>query len=388
MVRSPLRTPVVRRGTTSWEDYELDERLVRFARVLVNYSLSVEPGQSVALRATPVAAPLLLAVVHEVVRAGGYPVPMLSLPGADEILLKYGNDQQLSWISPVQRFGVEGADVTISILSETNTRALSGVDPSRQQLAQAARRDLTQTMMQRSANGELEWCVTLYPTDAYAQDADMSLADYTEFVYSACHLDDDDPVSHWRAVSAEQARMIAWLSSKQEIHVVGADTDVRVGVAGRGWMNADGKRNLPDGEIFTGPVETAVDGVVRFSFPSQVQGREVEDIRLWFEAGQVVKATAAKNQDYLERMLEIDEGARRLGEFAIGTNYGITAFSKNILFDEKIGGTMHMALGAGYPETGSRNESAIHWDMICDLRQGSTITADGELFAQDGTIIV
>ena len=365
----------------------MDERLTRFARVIVNYSLAVQPGQSVALRATPVAAPILLALVSEIVDAGGHPVPMLSLPGADEILLKHGNDEQLSWISPVQRFGVEGADATISILSETNTRALSGVDPARQQLAQAARRELMQAMMQRSAQGELEWCVTLYPTDAYAQDADMSLADYTDFVYRACHLD-DDPVAHWRSVSAEQARMVAWLSDKRELHVVGQDTDLKVGVAGRSWMNADGKRNFPDGEIFTGPIETSVDGVVRFSFPSQVQGREVEDIRLRFEGGKVVEATASKNQDYLERMLEIDDGARRIGEFAIGTNYGITSFTKNILFDEKIGGTMHMALGAGYPETGSRNESAIHWDMICDLRQGSTITADGELFAQDGKIVV
>jgi aminopeptidase len=159
-------------------------------------------------------------------------------------------------------------------------------------------------------------------------------------------------------------------------------------VAGRSWMNADGRRNMPDGEIFTGPQEDAVNGVVRFSFPSQVQGREVEDIRLRFEGGRVVEATAAKNQDYLKRMLELDEGARRLGEFAIGTNYGITQFTKNILFDEKIGGTMHMAIGAGYPETGSRNESAIHWDMICDLRQGSTITADGQLFAKDGRIVI
>ena len=366
----------------------MDERLTKLAGVLVNYSLAVRPGQSVALRATPVAAPLLLALVREIVDAGGHPVPMLSLPGADEILLKHGNDEQLSWISPVQRFGVEGADATISILSETNTRALSGVDPARQQLAQAARRELMQAMMQRSAQGELEWCVALYPTDAYAQDADMSLADYTDFVYRACRLDDDDPVAHWRSVSIEQARMIEWLSSKQELHVVGPDTDLKVGIAGRSWMNADGKRNFPDGEIFTGPIETSVDGVVRFSFPSQVQGREVEDIRLRFKGGQVVEASAAKHQDYLERMLDVDEGACRIGEFAIGTNYGITSFSKNILFDEKIGGTMHMALGAGYPETGSRNESAIHWDMICDLREGSTITADGELFAKDGKIVV
>lgn len=366
----------------------MDERLERLARVLVRYSLAVQEGQSVALRGTSLAAPLMLAVCREVVAVGGQPVPLLSLPGAEEILLKHGSDAQLGWISPVQRFMVEGADAMLSILSDTNTRSLSGVDPSRQQLAQAGRRELTKVMMERSARGELNWCVTLFPTDAYAQDADMSLADYAEFVASACHLDDEDPVAYWRSVSSEQERLVNWLAGKRELHVVGPDTDLRVGVAGRSWMNADGRCNLPDGEIFTGPNEDAVDGVVRFSFPSQVQGREVEDIRLRFERGRVVEASAGKNQEYLERMLDIDEGARRLGEFAIGTNYGITTFTKNILFDEKIGGTLHMAVGAGYPESGSRNESAIHWDMICDLRQGSTITVDGELFARDGQIVV
>lgn len=366
----------------------MDERLTRFAQVLVNYSLMVEAGQSVALRGSPLAAPLLLEACRAVVEAGGYPVPMLTLPGADEVLLKQGSDDQLSWISPVQRFGVERADAVLTILSDSNTRALSGVDPARQQVAQSARRELTKAMMERAAAGELNWCVALFPTDAYAQDADMSLADYTEFVYAACHLDDADPAAYWRGISTEQARLVNWLADKRELHVLGPDTDLRVGVAGRAWMNADGRRNLPDGEIFTGPREDAVDGVVRFTFPSQVQGREVEDIRLRFEGGRVVEATAGKNQEYLERMLEIDDGARRLGEFAIGTNYGITTFTKNILFDEKIGGTMHMAVGAGYPETGSRNESAIHWDMICDLRQGSTIMADGELFAKDGQIVV
>lgn len=366
----------------------MDERLTRYAQVLVNYSLKVEAGQSVALRGSPLAAPLLLEVCRAVVESGGYPVPMLTLPRADEVLLKQGSDDQLSWISPVQRFGVEGADAVLTILSDSNTRALSGVDPARQQVAQSARRELTKAMMTRAAAGELNWCLALFPTDAYAQDADMSLADYTEFVYAACHLDDPDPVAYWRGISTEQARLVNWLAGKRELHVLGPDTDLKVGVAGRAWMNADGRRNLPDGEIFTGPQEDAVDGVVRFSFPSQVQGREVEDIRLRFEGGRVVEATAGKNQDYLDRMVEIDEGARRLGEFAIGTNYGISNFTKNILFDEKIGGTMHMAIGAGYPETGSRNESAIHWDMICDLRRGSTITADGELFAKDGQIVV
>ncbi len=366
----------------------MDPRIERLARLLVEYSVDVQPDQLVAIHGSAVASPLLLEIYRQVVRAGGHPVPVLNLPGADEILLKEGSDAQLQMITPFQRSAIEDVDVSIRIMSDENTRTLSSVDPQRQQVAQISRRDLMKTMLHRSASGDLEWVITLFPTNAYAQDADMSLADYTEFVYQAGHLNEEDPVSYWKSVSTELDRLIEWLSTKEHIHLTGPDTDLMLSVAGRTWIKADGKRNFPDGEIFTGPVETYVDGHVRFTFPSQVQGREVEDIRLWFEEGKVVKATAEKNQEYLDRMLDADEGARRLGEFAFGTNFGITQFTKNILFDEKIGGTVHMAIGAGYPESGSKNESAVHWDMICDLREGGQATADGEVFMKDGKIVV
>lgn len=366
----------------------MDPRIDRLARVLVEYSLQIRPEQLVALQGRPDAHPLLLAVYRRIIDAGANPVSIVSLPGADEIMYRYGNAQQLQRITPVQRFVAEGADAMLSVLGETNTRALSGVDPEKQRIAQVARQELTRTIMERSAAGTLDWCVTLFPTNAYAQDADMSLTDYTEFVFAAGHIDDPDPVAYWRGVSADHAQKIDWLKGKREIVIRGPETDLRVSVAGRTWINADGRRNFPDGEIFTAPVEDSVDGTVRFSYPSTVQGREVEDIRLWFEGGKVVKATAAKNQAYLEQMLDADEGARRLGEFAFGTNFGINRFTKNILFDEKIGGTVHMAIGAGYPESGSQNQSAVHWDMICDLRDGGEVQVDGELFMKDGKYVV
>jgi aminopeptidase len=201
-------------------------------------------------------------------------------------------------------------------------------------------------------------------------------------------VDEGDPIARWKTVKEKQQKQIDWLDGKSEVHLTGPDTDLRVGIAGRSWVNCYGDRNMPDGEVFTGPEETKVNGTVRFSFPAVLQGREVNDVRLWFENGEVVKWTAAKNEDFLTQMLNADEGARRLGEFAFGCNYGIQRFTKNILFDEKIGGTVHMAVGASYPESGGKNESAVHTDLVCDLRKGGRIEVDGELLQENGVFKV
>ena len=212
----------------------------------------------------------------------------------------------------------------------------------------------------------------------------MSTDEFARFLESACLLDRPDPVASWKDLSGRQARMIDWLQQRREIHLTAPGTDLRLSVAGRTWINSDGKRNFPSGEVFTGPVEDSAEGHVRFSYPVVTDGREITDIRLRFASGLVVDASASKNEEYLIQSLDIDPGARRLGEFAFGTNSGIARFTKNILLDEKIGGTIHMALGAGYPETGSSNTSAVHWDMICDLRQGGAASADGETILRDG----
>ncbi|MEZ4524125.1 MAG: aminopeptidase [Thermomicrobiales bacterium] len=368
----------------------MDPRIERLADVLVNYSLEAQPEQLVAVQGSPLASPLVLAVHERLLRAGSFPMPVVSLPGVDELALKYGNDDQLRYITPVQRAVIEQAGASLSIISEPNTRRLSGVDPARQRLAGEARRELLQRMMERSASGELDWCITLFPTEAHAQDADMSISDFSDFVFRACHVDDpdEDPVAYWREMSAEHERLIEWLSDKRQVEITGPDTDLRLSVEGRTWMNADGRKNFPDGEIFTAPIEDSIDGTIRYSFPAITGGREVEDVRLWFEKGKVVRATAGRNEDFLLQMLESDEGARYVGEFAFGTNFGIDRFTKNILFDEKIGGTIHIALGAGYPETGSKNQSAVHWDMICDLREGGRVTVDGEPFLVNGKYVI
>jgi aminopeptidase len=365
-----------------------DPRIEKWARALVGYSVEVQAGQTVAILGQTAAAPLLRAISKEVVRKGAFPVLVPAIEGVNTDLLLEGSDAQLQFISPIERFLRTETDVAINVLSETNTKRMSAVDPKRQSLYTAARRPLFETYMERAADGRLDWTLTLFPTDAYAQDADMDTEAYTDFVLSACKLDRDDPVAAWLELKDEQQRLIDWLDGRKEVKLTGPDIDLTLSIEGRTWINSDGKRNFPSGEIFTGPVEDSVNGTIRFSFPVVTAGRQIEDIRLRFENGKVVEASAARNEDYLIQQLDTDEGARYLGEFAFGTNFDITKFTKNILFDEKIGGTVHMAVGLGYPETGSRNKSAIHWDMIADLRQGGVATVDGEPFLQDGKFIV
>jgi aminopeptidase len=365
-----------------------DPRMEKWATVLVEFSVQVKPGQTVAILGGVAAEPLLRAIYRAVLRAGGFPTLLVTLPGVQADYFGLASDEQLTTVSPVERFTRETADVTISVMAENNTRSLSGVDPTRQQLHQKARAGLMKSFMERSAAGRLDWTLTLYPTDAFAQDAGMATDEFADFVQRACKLDLDDPVAAWREQGARQQRLIDWLAGKSEIRMTGPDTDLRVGIAGRTWVNDEGAKNFPGGEIFTGPVEDSAEGHVRFSFPVVTAGREIEDIRLRFEAGKVFDATAARNEEYLIRTLDTDPGARRLGEFAFGTNFGIDRFIRNLLFDEKIGGTVHMAVGAGYPETGSVNQSAVHWDMICDLRQGGQVVVDGEVFLDSGTYVV
>lgn len=373
-----------------------DPRVEKLARVITEYSVGIKPGDRVFITASPVAQPLTLAIIEQVIKRGGYPHITAGsgynhldlVPGATELMLKYGSDEQLQYVNPFELMAVKDFDVRIAIKADTNTKSLSNVDPKRIAMATAARRVLTETMMQRSATGELRWCVTLFPTEANAQDAEMSLREYEDFVYGAGLLNDPDPVASWRVMAARQQTYIDWLKGKKRIHVKGPNADLEVGVDQRIFINSEGKRNFPDGEIFTGPEETVTEGWVKFTYPAIYQSREVDGVELEFKAGRVVKATATKGADFLLSVLDTDAGSRTLGEFAIGTNHAIKQFTRNILFDEKLGGTIHMALGAAYPDTGGLNRSAVHWDMICDTRDGTEITADGEVFYRNGEFLI
>ena len=365
-----------------------DPRFDKMAQVIVRYSVDVQPGQTVYVWSQGFdARPLQLAIYKEILQAGGNAYLRADVPGAQEVFYQHARGPQLDFVSPVDHISVEQFDAYIRIGSETNTRRLSNVDPAAIVRQQAAMRPILNRRMELSAQGKYNWCVTLFPTEAFAMEAEMSLAEFTEFVFGSCLVNDPDPVASWRAMGRTQQRYVDFLKGRKLLRVQGANADLTLSIEGRTFLNSEGRRNFPDGEIFTGPVEDSVNGWVRYTYPAIYNGREVAGIQLWFENGRVVKATADKNEDFLVKVLDTDEGARTLGEFAIGTNYGITRFSRIILFDEKIGGTMHLAVGSGYPDTGARNKSAVHWDMITDMT-GGTIAADGAVFYKDGQFIL
>ena len=368
-----------------------DPRIARWAKTLVGYCLDIQPGQVALISTTPLAEPLLVETYRQVLRVRAYPVVKLQVGELDRLLLSQGGDEQLAWLNPGERVEMEHANATLNISASANTRALTGVDPARQAIHERTRRELGRIRQQREREGHLHWCGTLFPTQAHAQDADMSLAEFTEFVYQACLLNEDDPAAAWMALGQRQQRYVDWLRGTHHVRVVGPDTDLRLSIADRTFINSDGKRNFPSGEFFTGPVEDSLEGTIRFTVPSIYRGRPVQDIRLRFEQGRVVDASAAQGESFLREMLELDGGARYVGEFAFGNNFGITRGIRNILFDEKIGGTIHMALGNSYPETGGKNVSALHWDMICDLRAqvgGGEVWVDDALFFKDGRFLI
>ncbi|MEM8532516.1 MAG: aminopeptidase [Chloroflexota bacterium] len=361
-----------------------DPRTTKLAEILVGYSVAVQPNDWVLINGHVLALPLVEEVVRQVLQAGGYPTVLLNTDEISEIMLREGNESQLQWISPSEQTAYEQMDVSIGIRAASNTRGFTSIDPQQIQRAQNSRRTLQQTIMQRSADGKLRWVGTQYPCPAYAQDADMSLSEYEDFVYSATFADQPDPVSCWNDIHQMQQRLVDWLRGKREVIVRGPHIDMTLSIDGRTFVNSDGKKNMPSGEIFTGPVEQSVNGWVHFTYPAIRGGREVDGVEFEFKDGKIVQARARKGEEFLLSQLDSDIGARYLGEFAIGTNYGIDRFTKSILYDEKIGGTLHMAVGAGYPETGSVNQSSVHWDFICDMRQESEILVDGELFYKDG----
>jgi aminopeptidase len=366
-----------------------DPRAERLAKILVGYSTKVREGEVVSIDGESAAEPLLMAVYEEVLKAGAHPILNVSLPGQSVAYFKHGSDAQLEWISPVSEWLLDHADVRIAVGASTNTRELSAIPPERQTRRQAATGELLSRAMERSAKGEFRWVYTLFPTNAYASEAEMSLADYEDFYYGAClAADDGDPLTTWERASAETKRLAETIQGHEEVRVVAPGTDIVLGIAGRTFIPCDGEHNMPDGEFFTGPIEDSVEGEVTFHLPATIGGREVAGVRLRFEAGKVVDASAERGEEFLIQLLDTDHGARRLGELGIGTNYAIDRGTREVLLDEKIGGTVHMAVGKSYPESGGVNESAVHTDLVCDLRLGGKLTVDGEDFQVDGKFVV
>ena len=360
----------------------LDDLVDRWATLLVDYCLRVAPGETILIASELAARPLIEACFREVVRRGAHPIVRVELPGLAEFFVENAGDAQLAHLSPVSVREAEVADGRIRISAGTDTRSMRGVDPRRQAIVDRARSPL------RELAGKKRWVLTQYPTSAYAADAGMAMADYEAYVASAMFLDRQDPVAAWQALGRRQAGLVEFMSGVSEVRIEGDGTDITLSVAGRTWINSDGRRNMPSGEIFTGPIETSARGKLRCSFPVCRGGRELVGIALEFVDGKVVSARAEEGEEYLRSMLDLDPGARYLGELGIGLNAGIDRFTGSILYDEKIGGTVHLALGNSYPETGGVNKSALHWDLILDLREGGRVTADGKLAMEDGRWLV
>ena len=365
-----------------------DPRVTNLAKILVGYSTEVKEGEVVAIDGETAAAPLLLAVYEEVLQAGAHAVMNVALDGQIAAYFKHAADPQLEWISPFAEWMVDNVDVRIAIGASTNTRELSGVPPEKQTKRQAATGPLMTRAMKRAAEGDFRWVYTLFPTSAYASEAEMSLADYEDFYYSACLADDGDPLSAWKRASEETVRLAEWIEGHEEVRITAPGTDITLGVAGRKFIPCVGDHNMPDGEFFTGPVEDSVEGEVSFHLPAVIGGREVSGVHLKFESGRVVDASADRGEEYLIKLLDTDEGARTLGELGIGTNYSIDRGTREVLLDEKLGGTVHMAVGAAYPESGGTNDSAVHTDLVCDLRLGGKLEVDGVVMQEDGKFVV
>jgi aminopeptidase len=365
-----------------------DPRIEKMADVLIRYSLEVKKGDLMLINATDAAAPLVKAAYRKALQAGAHVTMRVALEGIDEIFFKEAGEDQLTFVSPFKRFDTEKPTAILGIWGGFNPKNLTSVDPQRLAKAKKAQSELQRIYMERSARGEMRWCGTLFPNPAGAQEADMSLVEYEDFVFKACFADRPDPVAEWKKVAQDQERIVTFLAGKKCIRVEGKDTDLTLSVAGRKWINCCGQKNMPDGEVFTGPVENSAQGIIRYSYPAVYGGKEVVDVRLSFKDGTVTEARAEKGQDLLRSMIAVDDGARRIGEFAIGTNYGIQRFTKDTLFDEKIGGTIHLALGFSIPESGGVNQSGIHWDMVCDLKSGGRMLADGETFYENGRFLI
>jgi len=365
-----------------------DPRVDKLADLLVNYSLGVQPKQRVMIQGDFGGEPLMSAVMSKCLQVGAYPFFVPYGPQHFENIFRYAAPDMFADLLEPYKDIVKTFDARLFIYGELNTKLASQFSPETVSKYYAQAGEISNIMLDRSAKGEMNWVVSLFPTYAYAQEANMTLTDYEDFVYSACMPDLDDPVRYWKKVEARQDKAIEWLKGKKNVHVTAPGTDLTLSIEGRPFINCACQQNVPDGEIFTSPIENSANGYVHFTYPTLYQGFEVDDVRLEFKDGKAVKATAGKNEDYLQMKLDTDEGARYLGEFAIGTNEGINRFTGKILFDEKIGGSFHIALGKSYAESKGENKSAIHWDMICDLRNGGEITIDGELFYKDGAFVI
>lgn len=358
-----------------------DPRTINIANIMVNHSARVKEGEEVVITSGPESLPMLEEVFLKVIEAGGCPIVRLDHLPLMEILYQYGNEEQITHISKTELYEAEHTHARIYIYGHKNTKTLANISPARQRMRRQSQKNVRDIHMQKD-----RWSLTIFPAASFAQDANMSQRSFEDYYYRACFADEKDPLLEWKKLYERQENLIKSIGKVSEVRITGEETDLRMSVEGRTFHNSYGLRNVPCGEIYTGPVEETVEGHIYFPMRNDYLDTEMKGIRLWFEKGQVVKATAERGKDFLQEILKSDKGARYIGELGFGTNYKIDKPINNILFDEKIGGTIHLALGDGYPEVGSKNKSCIHMDLIRDFRVEGTVKFDGEVFLEKGKI--
>lgn len=356
-----------------------DPRLAKLARIVTQYCTEIKKGEKVIINGPPVAETLILALYREVLRCGAYPTLRIDLSERLEIFYEEASEHQLDYCPVEDLFIAQNFDVSLTVYAEINYRSLASVDVDKIARVQIARKEVRQT-----AKDKVRWNLCLFPTDAFAQESGMSTMEFENYYLSACFADEEDPVSHWRELRSRQDTWVAKLEGAKTLQIIGEDTDLTMSVEGRTICNSWGRVNMPCGEIYTSPVEDTVEGTIKFSYPAIYNGREIEELVLRFKRGVVIEAYAKKGLDVIEMVLGLDEGARRVGEIGIGTNYRLNKFTKNMLLDEKMGGTIHLALGDSYTETGGQNNSVIHLDILKDLKKGGQILFDGKIIQENG----
>lgn len=361
----------------------------KYAEVLVDYSVDVKKGDTVQIRATSAEAKeLVKAVYKRVLEKGAHPIVRTSIVDLTDTFIKYASDDQLDYVDPITKMEYETIDKFISIGAPLNTKSMARADLNKLSRRGKATKQLSEILMSRSAKGEASWVIGDFPTNALAQEAKMSLDEYTEFLINSCYLNCEDPVAKLKELDVKQSKWAEYLNRVKQIRITGEKTDITFKVEGRQWISCSGKNNYPDGEVFTSPVEDGINGEIYFDFPQNYRGNEAYGVHLWIENGLIVKAEAEKGEEFLHAMLDMDEGSKGIGEIAIGTNDEIQEVTGNILFDEKIGGSIHMAVGASYPETGGKNVSGLHWDLIKNMKNGGKIYADDILIYENGKMLL
>ena len=362
----------------------MDNILTKYAQLIVNYCLDTQAGDKILVKSTTQAEPLVREIYRAGLQAGAIVETILSFREQQRILNKFGSDDALAYITPSYKEAIYHYDGYVNILAPFNLREDGDLLPERQQIRKMALQSISETYSQRTASRSLKRNLCLYPTLANAQQAGMSLEAYQQFVFEACYLHTKDPEKEWLEVRKKQQQIVDFLNGVNTVRYLNDQTDITFSTNGRTWINSDGQTNMPSGEVYTSPVEDSVNGHIHFTFPSIYGGHLIEGVSLYVDHGEITKWSAKRGQSFLDRVFQIP-GARRFGEVAIGTNYNITTHTNNILFDEKIGGTVHMAIGQSYLQTGGKNQSSIHWDMITDMtHNGGEIWTDGDCIYKNG----